>query len=90
MASKKAGGTAKNLRDSGPQYLGVKRNHGQKVGIGEVLVRQRGTVIVAGANVKVGRDHTLFAKTAGTVAFSQKRKRNFDSSHTVRTQVSVK
>jgi large subunit ribosomal protein L27 len=89
MASKKAGGTAKNLRDSQAKYLGVKRNHGQKVGIGEVLVRQRGTVYIPGANVDVGRDHTLFSTKAGTVNFSLKRKRNFNASTTKRTQVSV-
>jgi large subunit ribosomal protein L27 len=67
MATKKAGGSAKNLTDSNAQYLGVKRGDGQKVNAGEVLVRQRGTRVEAGKNVRVGRDHTLFAGVAGKV-----------------------
>lgn len=78
MATKKAGGSAKNLRDSQPKFLGVKRSHGTVVKTGEVLVRQRGTRITAGKNVKVGRDHTLFAVQPGTVAFRTIRKTRFD------------
>ncbi len=78
MATKKAGGTAKNLRDSQPKYLGVKRNHGQKVQTGEVIVRQRGTKIEPGTNVRAGKDHTLFALTSGTVTFRDMRKMKFD------------
>lgn len=78
MASTKAGGTAKNLRDSNPKYLGVKRGSGQNVRIGEVIVRQRGTKIMAGKNVGIGKDHTLFALKAGIVTFHSKRKINFD------------
>ena len=74
MAHTKAGGTARNLNDSNPKYLGVKRSHGQKVGVGEVLVRQRGTAIMAGKNVGIGTDHTLFALSAGSVSFRAKRK----------------
>ena len=55
MSTKKAGGTAKNLRDSQPKYLGVKRADGQKVKTGEIIVRQRGTKIEAGKDVKVGK-----------------------------------
>ena len=78
MATTKAGGTARNLNDSNPKYLGVKRADGQSVRTGEVLVRQRGTLILAGNNVGVGRDHTLFAEKNGTVKFRTKRKLDFD------------
>lgn len=78
MSQKKGGGTAKNLRDSNPKYLGVKRADGQKVKTGEVIVRQRGTKIEAGKNVKVAKDHTLFAATDGTVAFKTVRKTRFN------------
>lgn len=78
MAHTKAGGTAKNLRDSNPKYLGVKRADGQKVGTGEVIVRQRGTKILAGKNIGIGKDHTLFALANGTVRFATKRKTDFD------------
>lgn len=78
MSKKSAGGTAKNLSDSNPKYLGVKRADGQTVRAGEVLVRQRGTKIVAGKNVSVGKDHTLFATGDGTVTFRNTRKKRFD------------
>ncbi len=78
MSTKKAAGTAKSLRDSQPKYLGVKRNHGQKVKTGQIIVRQRGTKIEAGKNVKVATDHTLFAMKEGTVAFRTMRKTKFD------------
>ena len=89
MAHTKAGGSAKNLRDSNPKYLGVKRADGQKVGIGEVLVRQRGTRIMAGKNIGIGKDHTLFALAAGTVKFRNARKDNFDGTRTRRAVVDV-
>ncbi len=72
MAHKKAGGSTRNGRDSNPKYLGVKRYGGEKVVAGNILVRQRGTRFHAGDNVKVGRDHTLFALTDGKVVFEQK------------------
>ena len=78
MAHKKAGGSAKNLRDSGPQYLGTKLYDGQKAKTGSIIVRQRGTKILAGANVGIGKDHTLFALKDGIVKFTSKRKLNFD------------
>jgi large subunit ribosomal protein L27 len=78
MASTKAGGSTKNLRDSNPKYLGVKLADGAKARPGMVIVRQRGTRIMAGKNVKVGKDHTLFATAAGTVSFSETRKTSFD------------
>lgn len=71
MAHKKGGGSSKNGRDSAGKRLGVKRFAGQVVSAGEILVRQRGTKIKPGAFVGVGRDHTLFAKAAGRVEFTQ-------------------
>lgn len=77
MAHRKAGGTASNLRDSNPKYLGVKLYSGEKVKTGNVIVRQRGTKILAGKNVSVGKDHTLFADKDGVVNFAFKRKTSF-------------
>jgi large subunit ribosomal protein L27 len=74
MAHKKAGGSTRNGRDSNPKYLGVKRFGGESVLAGNILVRQRGTRFHAGENVKVGRDHTLFALTDGKVVFGQRGK----------------
>jgi large subunit ribosomal protein L27 len=72
MATKKAGGSTKNGRDSKPKYLGVKRYGGQVVKAGEIIVRQRGTKYHAGMHVGLGRDHTLFALKAGRVKFVTK------------------
>ena len=89
MAHTKAGGTAKNLRDSNPKYLGLKRANGQKVTIGEIIVRQRGAKILPGKNIGVGSDYTLFARVAGTVRFRNKRKTNFDGRSARRAIVDV-
>lgn len=72
MAHKKAGGSSRNGRDSESKRLGVKRFGGQLVLAGNILVRQRGTQFHAGENVGIGKDHTLFAKTTGTVQFVSK------------------
>jgi large subunit ribosomal protein L27 len=72
MAHKKAGGSSRNGRDSESKRLGVKRFGGQQVLAGNILVRQRGTRFLAGINVGIGRDHTLYAKTAGKVKFATK------------------
>ena len=77
MAHKKAGGSAKNLRDSNPKYLGTKLYDGEHAQTGYVLVRQRGTKIIAGKNVGIGSDHTLFALKDGTVKFRTVRKTKF-------------
>ena len=79
MATKKAGGSSKNGRDSNPKRLGVKRFGGQFVKSGEILIRQRGTNTHPGVNVGIGKDPTLFAKSEGTVTFSYKgpKKRKF-------------
>ncbi len=89
MATKKQGGTAKNLTDSNAQYLGVKRGDGQPVKAGEIIVRQRGTKIEAGKNVGIGKDHTLFALTPGKVKFGAMRKTNFDGQQKTKKRVSV-
>jgi large subunit ribosomal protein L27 len=72
MAHKKAGGSTKNGRDSHSKRLGVKRFGGEQVLAGNIIVRQRGTQVRAGANVGVGTDHTLFAKATGKVQFQKK------------------
>jgi large subunit ribosomal protein L27 len=69
VASKKAGGSTKNGRDSNPKYLGVKAFGGEFVTAGSIIVRQRGTKFHAGRNVGLGRDHTLFALSDGVVSF---------------------
>ena len=71
MAHKKAGGSSNNGRDSESKRLGVKRFGGEIVSAGSILVRQRGTPFNAGANVGVGKDHTLFAKIDGRVVFKR-------------------
>lgn len=89
MASKKAGGTAKNLRDSNPKYLGTKLYDGEIAKMGFVLVRQRGTVIMPGKNVGMGKDHTLFALKDGTVKFTHKRHKRFNNQISKRKFVNI-
>lgn len=89
MAHRKAGGSAKNLRDSNPKYLGVKKNDNQAVVTGNVIIRQRGTKYMPGENVSVGKDHTLFATSEGRVKFTNKRKTSFNGKTIVRKLVSV-
>lgn len=78
MATRKAGGTARNLSDSNPKYLGTKLYDGEQAQAGSIIVRQRGTRIIAGKNVRVGKDHTLYADKAGIVKFSTKREQKFN------------
>lgn len=77
MAKGGAGGTAKNLRDSKPKYLGVKLYDGQTAKAGSIIVRQRGTKMLAGKNVGLGNDHSLYALISGVIRFSKKRKQSF-------------
>ena len=72
MAHKKAGGSSRNGRDSNAKRLGVKTYGGQTAKPGQIIIRQRGTVVHPGTNVGIGRDHTLFALIAGKVQFSVK------------------
>jgi large subunit ribosomal protein L27 len=69
MAHKKAGGSSRNGRDSAGRRLGVKKFGGETVIPGNIIVRQRGTKVYPGANVGMGKDHTLFALEGGRVAF---------------------
>lgn len=89
MAHTKAGGSTKNGRDSNPKFLGVKLAAGQAARPGMVIIRQRGTKVMAGQNVKVGRDHTLYSMISGIVSFRDKRKTNFDGSVVRRKVVDV-
>jgi large subunit ribosomal protein L27 len=78
MAHKKAGGSTRLGRDSKPQYLGTKVGDGQLVRPGMVLVRQRGTTIHPGKNVRVGKDDTLYSAVGGRVKFTRKKRVRFD------------
>ena len=89
MAHKKAGGSASNLKDSRSQRLGLKLHDGQIAKPGAILVRQRGTKYHAGANVRVGKDDTLFATALGIVKFHSKKLRKFNGRLKDTTIVSV-
>ena len=89
MAHKKAQGAAKNLNDSNPQYLGTKLYDGQVAKAGSIIVRQRGTKIMGGRDVGIGKDHTLYALKAGFVKFTSKRKTNFDGTTTTRKVANI-
>jgi large subunit ribosomal protein L27 len=69
MAHKKAGGSSRNGRDSAGRRLGVKKFGGQEVIGGNIIIRQRGTKVYPGANVGMGKDHTLFSLVEGRVRF---------------------
>jgi large subunit ribosomal protein L27 len=89
MATKKSGGTTKNGRDSNPKYLGIKIGHGAQALVGQVLVRQRGTDILPGKNVGIGKDDTLFALKDGKVELGYKRKTHFNNKVLRKKVVSV-
>ena len=72
MAQKKSGGSSSNGRDSIGRRLGLKKSGGQSVIAGNIIVRQRGTQYHPGANVGMGKDHTIFATSEGKVVFSKK------------------
>ena len=79
MATKKAGGSSRNGRDSAGRRLGVKKYGGQVVLSGNIIVRQRGTKFHPGLNVGMGKDHTNFATINGKVSFKKTKKRTFIS-----------
>ncbi len=89
MATKKSGGTAKNLRDSNPKYLGVKLFAGEYAIPGSIIVRQRGTHYTSGTGTRMGKDHTIFSDTSGVVAFRDKRKTGYDGRRSMIKEVSV-
>ncbi|MEM7307727.1 MAG: 50S ribosomal protein L27 [Planctomycetota bacterium] len=78
MAHKKGQGSSRNGRDSNPQFRGVKRFGGQKVGPGTIIVRQCGTRFHPGQNVGMGNDYTLYARVEGTVRFQSNRRVHID------------
>ena len=79
MATKKAGGSSRNGRDSAGRRLGVKKFGGENVIAGNIIIRQRGTKSHPGDNVGIGKDHTIFATINGKVAFKKTRVRTFVS-----------
>jgi large subunit ribosomal protein L27 len=89
MAHKKAGGTVKNLRDSQPKFLGTKLYAGEIAHPGSIIVRQRGTRILPGKNVAMGKDHTLYSIAKGIVEYATKRKIHFDGKKIVKPVVNV-
>jgi large subunit ribosomal protein L27 len=89
MATKLAGGSTKNGRDSTSKRLGVKRFGGQVVKTGEILIRQRGTKFHAGVNVKRTSDDTLIAMKDGNVGFVHKKVRAFTGNIKPRTYINV-
>jgi len=89
MSKTKASGTTKLGRDSRPQYLGVKLYDGEKVEVGNIIIRQRGLKFLAGKNVKISKDDSLYALKKGTVKFTTKRKKKFDGSQRIAKVVNV-
>ena len=89
MAHTKSGGSTKLGRDSRAKRLGVKVNHGEKVSVGEIIIRQRGTHYIPGTHVGRGGDDTLYALRSGTVQFRTKTKTRFDGTRRTAKVVSV-
>ena len=89
MAHTKSGGSTKLGRESASKRLGIKRQEGQKVNAGEVLIRQRGTKYLPGLNVKTGSDYTLYSAKAGVVKFATKRKTRFNGKTRIATVIQV-
>jgi len=89
MSHVKAGGSAKNLTDSKPKYLGVKLTDGQVAKAGSIIVRQRGTKFIAGENTRTGKDHTIFSVSEGKVKFTNKRKMGFNGKTKIHKLVAV-
>lgn len=90
MAHTKALGSTKNGRDSIAKRLGIKLQDGSPVATGQIIVRQRGTRYLPGANVKRGADDTLFAMKSGVIKFTTKNKIKFDGSRRAATIVAVR
>lgn len=90
MAHTKSGGSTKLGRDSAAKRLGIKKNHGETILPGQIIVRQRGAKYLEGDNVKRGADDTLYSLKKGVVNFSSKKKTRFDGSRRYLKVVSVK
>lgn len=89
MAHKKAGGSTSLGRDSISKRLGVKKYGGQKVVVGNIIIRQRGTRYHAGKNVRLGKDQTIYAVKDGVVKFQRKQLRGYDGILKPKTIVNV-
>lgn len=89
MAHTKSGGSTKLGRDSASKRLGIKRQEGQAVKAGEVLIRQRGTKYLPGLNVTRAGDDTLYALKNGVIKFSRKKKTKFDGNYRYVTMIAV-
>ena len=89
MAHKKAGWSAKNLRDSNPKYRGVKAFGGETVAPGDIIIRQKGSKYECGKNAYEGRDFTIHAEKAGKVTFKTKKFTRFDGRKYLKTVVDV-
>ncbi len=89
MAHKKAGGSTRNGRDSNAQRLGVKKFGGEKLTAGSIIVRQRGSKMMAGDNVRLAKDFSLFATADGVVKYSEIAKRKFNGQVHKKRVVSV-
>ncbi len=90
MAHKKAGGSAKNLRDSKPKYRGVKVFGGQQAVAGNIIIRQKWSKYECGKNVYLGSDFSVHAKIDGIVTFSKKKIARFDGRKYLKTLVDIK
>ncbi len=89
MATHKSGGSTRLGRDSNPKYLGIKAFGGEKIKVGQVIVRQRGTKFFPGENTKIGKDDTIYALKDGKVKFVSKQSTKFDNSKRIKRIVSV-
>ena len=90
MSKTKQGGSSRLGRESASQRLGIKAHDGEKIKIGQIIIRQRGANVLAGKNVKVGSDDTIYAMKDGTVKFTTTAKKHFDGSIRRAKIVSVK
>ena len=89
MAHTKSGGSTRLGRDSKPKYLGVKLYNGQAAKIGSIIVRQRGTKFLAGKNVALGKDDSIYALKEGMVQFKNKRRYSFNGDRKIKKIVHV-
>ena len=89
MSKTKQGGSSRLGRDSASQRLGIKISGGQKVKVGMIIIRQRGTKYLPGKNVKLGSDDTIYSLKDGVVRFASKNKNLFDGSQRLAKVVSV-
>ncbi|KKS01236.1 MAG: 50S ribosomal protein L27 [Candidatus Yanofskybacteria bacterium GW2011_GWA2_41_22] len=89
MAHTKAIGSTQLGRDSQPKYLGVKLHDGETAKSGNIIIRQRGTKVLPGKGVRIGKDDTIYAVMTGKVKFATRKKKRFDGSHRLVKVVSV-